>query len=145
MTKEELEKLRDVLSEKQAEDFIHIHTLSNLYAKQSFIEGFDACYQVMRKEIEALNEKGSELVLHTFDQSREFIELKEQMERTERQNERLKILCELEEVKRLRKEVGDLKERENILVEVLDEIRYVGARNSSEIASEILKKIRGEK
>lgn len=54
---EELQTQRDILAERQAEEFVHIHTLSNLYAKQSFIEGFDACHSLMSKDIEALQSK----------------------------------------------------------------------------------------
>lgn len=54
---EELQKQRDILAERQAEEFVHIHTLSNLYAKQSFIEGFDACHTLMNKDIESLQSK----------------------------------------------------------------------------------------
>ena len=54
---QELQTQRDILAERQAEEFVHIHTLSNLYAKQSFIEGFDACHTLMNKDIEALQAK----------------------------------------------------------------------------------------
>ena len=58
---EELQKQRDILAERQAEEFVHIHTLSNLYAKQSFIEGFEACHSLMIKEIEILKSKNKDL------------------------------------------------------------------------------------
>lgn len=57
----ELQKQRDTLAERQADEFIHIHTLSNLYAKQSFIEGFDTCHAIMSKEIEILKSKNRDL------------------------------------------------------------------------------------